>query len=187
MQNLKTYFFALFLLGTFSLSAQTKFELAEEGNKVQVIGTSNLHDWELVSEKVKGNAEFYIEDGTITGIKKVVVTLATTSLESEKGGLTKNAHKTMGAEANPIISFIAFEMGDNGEARGILNVAGYDKDIDFAFAHEFKDGKLYVTCEADVTFSDFDMKAPSILAGTIKTAEEVQLKMFFVLEESSKP
>ena len=187
MKYIKTYFFALCLLASFSISAQTKFDLAESGNKVQVIGTSNLHDWDLVSEQIKGNAELYIEDGKITGIKKVVITLKTMSLESEKNGLNKNAYKTMNADANPIISFIAFDMGPNGEASGILNVAGYDKDIDFAYTYEFKDGKLMVYCESDVTFSDFDMKAPSILAGTIKTAEDVQLKMQFVLVEASKP
>ncbi len=187
MQSIRISLIASLLLLSTCLYGQTQFEVAESGNKISVIGTSNLHDWELVSEEIKGNAELYIEDGKITGIKKVVVTLATSSLESEKNGLTKNAHRTMDAEGNPVISFIAFDMGPNGEASGILNVAGYDKDIDFAYTYEFKEDKLHVYCEADVTFSDFDMTAPSILAGTIKTAEDVQLKMEFVLEKSSKP
>lgn len=187
MKQFKSYLVILTFFSSFGLFAQTQYELASTGNKIQVIGTSNLHDWELVSEQVKGNAELYIEDGKITGIKKVVVTLETMSLESEKNGLNKNAYRTMNAEANPIISFIAFDMGPNGEASGILNVAGYDKDIDFAYTYEFKEGKLFVYCESDVTFSDFDMQAPSILAGTIKTAEDVQLKMQFVLVTASKP
>lgn len=185
MKQLKAILFTISLISTFSIYGQTKFELAEKGNKVQVIGTSNLHDWELVSEEVKGNAELYIEEGEITGIKKVVVTLATNSLESEKNGLTKNAHRTMGAEANPVISFIAFDMGDNGEASGILNVAGFDKDIELAYNYEMKGEDLIVTCETEVTFSDFNMKAPSILAGTIKTAEEVQLKVNLILHKAN--
>ena len=187
MKHVISYFFAFLFFFSFATNAQTAYELASEGNKIQVIGTSNLHDWEMVSEEIKGNAELYIEEGEITGIKKIVITMATTSLVSEKNGLNKNAYKTFDAENNPVISFIAFDMGPNGEASGILNVAGYDKDIDFAYTYEFKAGQLHISCEADVTFSDFGMKAPSILAGTIKTAEEVQLKMQFVLVEASKP
>lgn len=178
---------ALMLLSSF-VYAQTSFRQAEEGNKIHIIGTSNLHDWELASENVKCKAELYIEDGQITGIKKIVVTMVANTLKSGKSGLDKNAYKTMNvSDDEPLISFIAFDMGPNGEAAGIMKIAGSDEqEMELAYTYEFKDGQLLINSDSEVTFSQFGMKAPSILAGTIKVAEEVQLKVTLVLEEVTK-
>lgn len=172
-----------------ALLAQTSYRQAEEGNMIHIIGTSNLHDWELKSENVKCRAKLEVEDGKITGIKSVSVTLLAETLKSSKSGLDKNAYRTMSVSDDyPLISFIALDMGPNGEASGIMQIAGGEEmEMDFPFNYEFKEGKLYVTFDKEVTFSQFGLKAPSIMAGAIKTAEEVQLKVSIVLEEVEKP
>ena len=98
MKHIKIYLFAILFFFSLALTAQTEYVLSEEGNKIQVIGTSNLHDWEMISEEIKGNAVLFVEEGEITGIQKIVITMATTSLKSEKNGLNKNAYKTFDAE-----------------------------------------------------------------------------------------
>lgn len=163
--------------------AQTSYSIAETGSKITVSGTSNLHDFTLVSEEIKGSADLYMEGSEITGIKKVVVTLKTESLESSKSGLKRNAMKTLQPEANPIISYIAFDMTDDGKVSGILNVAGYDSDQDFSFTSKVENGKLVVTAQGDVKFTDFDLDPPSALAGTIKAKDDLQLEIILVLEE----
>lgn len=174
-------FSLLFLLA--SAKAQTSYTIAEKGNKITVSGTSNLHDWTLVSEEIKGSADLFTEAGKITGIKKVVVTLKTESLESSKSGLTRNAMKTLQPEANPIISYIAFDMPSEGKISGILNVAGYDSDQEFDYTSKWQNGKLVITAKGEVKFSDFQLDPPSALAGTIKVREELQLEIVLVLEE----
>ncbi|PWL28413.1 YceI family protein [uncultured Roseivirga sp.] len=174
-------FFTCFATGF----AQTSFTITETGNKISVEGTSNLHDFTLVSEELKGSADLFIEDGKITGIKKVVVTLKTESLESSKSGLTRNAMKTLQPEANPIISYIAFDMPSEGKISGILNVAGYDSDQEFDFTSKRQGGKLIVTAKGAVQFKDFDLDPPSALAGTIKVREDLQLEIVLVLEEDN--
>lgn len=176
-------FFALLFVFA-GANAQTSFNIAESGSKISVSGTSNLHDFTLVSEEIKGNADLFIEDGKVTDIKKVVVTLKTESLESSKSGLTKNAMKTLQPDANPIISYIAFDMPSSGKISGILNVAGYDSDQVFDFTSEWKDGKLHVTAKGDVKFTDFQLDPPSALAGTIKAKDDLQLEILIVLEET---
>ncbi|RKQ42587.1 YceI-like domain-containing protein [Roseivirga pacifica] len=172
-----------FMFLVITSKAQTSFTIAETGNKISVSGTSNLHDFTLVSEEIKGSAELFVENGTITNIKKVVVTLKTESLESSKSGLTKNAMKTLQPDANPIISYIAFDMPAAGKISGILNVAGYDSDQTFDFTSEMKGGKLYVTAKGNIKFTDFQLDPPSALAGTIKAKDDLQLEINLVLEE----
>lgn len=176
-----TLFSLFFLLVT--ANAQTSYAIAETGNKVTVSGTSNLHDFTLVSEEVKGSADLFIENGKITGIKKVVVTLKTESLESSKSGLKNNAMKTLQPEANPIISYIAFDMPSEGKISGILNVAGYDSDQEFNYTSKQQNGKLIITAKGDVKFSDFQLDPPSALAGTIRAKDDLQLEIILVLEE----
>lgn len=179
---------ALMLVSSFVYS-QTSYKQAENGNRIQINGTSSLHDWELASENIKCKAELYIEEGEITGIKKIVVTMVANTLKSGKSGLDKNAYKTMNvSDDEPLISFIAFDMGPNGEASGIMKIAGSEeKEMDLAYTYEFKEGKLLIHSNTEVTFSQFGMKAPSIMAGTIKVAEEVTLQVNLVLEEDNKP
>lgn len=165
-------------------NAQTSFTIAETGSKVTVSGTSNLHDYTLVSEEIKGSADLFMEDGRVTDIKKVVVTLKTESLESSKSGLKRNAMKSLQPEANPIISFIAFDMPSTGKVAGILNVAGYDSDQEFDFTSELKGGKLHITAKGKVKFTDFQLDPPSALAGTIKAKDDLDLEILIVLEEN---
>lgn len=167
-----------------SANAQTSFAIAETGSKITVSGTSNLHDYTLESEEIKGSADLFIEGGKVTDIKKVVVTLKTESLESSKSGLKRNAMKSLQPEANPIISFIAFDMPASGKVSGILNVAGYDSDQEFDFTSEMKGGKLYITAKGQVKFTDFQLDPPSALAGTIKAKDDLELEILIVLEES---
>ena len=55
--------------------------------------------------------------------------------------------------------------------------------MDLPYTYEFKEGKLFINLNTEVTFSQFGMKAPSIImAGTIKVAEEVQLQVDLVLK-----
>ena len=177
------FFIALSFVLTIHINAQTNFTLAESGSKISVSGTSNLHDYTLTSEVMKGNASLFMEDGMISDIKKVVVTMKTESLESSKGGLKRNAMKALQPEANPIISFIAFDMPSAGKVSGILNVAGYDSDQEFDYTSEWKDGKLYVTAKGQVKFTDFQLDPPSALAGTVKAKDDLELEMLIVLEE----
>ncbi len=189
MKIIRTALALVFFISSFSVLAQTSYKQAAEGNMIHISGTSNLHDWELKSEAIKCKADLYIENGEITGIKKIVVTMDAQTLKSSKSGLDKNAYRTMSvSDDNPLISFISFEMGPNGGASGIMKIAGGDDiDMELPFTYEFKGDKLHITSDSEVTFTQFGMKAPSIMAGAIKTAEEVQLKITFVLEEDVKP
>jgi len=188
MKFISTVITLVFVFITSSIMAQTSYKQAEDGNMIHIIGTSNLHDWELKSEALKCKADLYVEDGEITGIKKIVVTMDAQSLKSSKRGLDKNAYRTMSVSDDyPLISFIAFDMGENGGASGIMKIAGgEDIEMELPFTYEFKDSKLHIRSDSEVTFTQFGMKAPSIMAGAIKTAEEVQLIVTIVLEEVTK-
>lgn len=185
MKLLRTIFALALIFTASTIFAQTSYRQAAEGNKIHIIGTSNLHDWELKSENLKCKADLYVENGEITGIKKIVVTMNAQTLKSSKSGLDKNAYRTMSVSDDyPLISFIAFDMGPNGEASGIMQIAGSEEiEMDLPFTYEFKEGKLYITSNNEVTFTQFGLKAPSIMAGAIKTAEDVELKISIVLEE----
>ena len=128
MKLIRTFLALAFIIASFNVFSQTSYRQAEEGNRIQINGISSLHDWELTSEKLKCKAELYIEEGEITGIKKIVVTMVANTLKSGKSGLDKNAYKTMNvSDDEPLISFIAFDMGPNGEASGIMKIAGQKK------------------------------------------------------------
>jgi len=65
--------------------------------EILVEGTSNIHDWEMTSEKAVGTVQS--SNGTISEIS---IEIPVKSLESGKGGMDKNAYKHLTKMITPL-------------------------------------------------------------------------------------
>ena len=73
----------LLILCTQSAFAQVRYTIKTQ--KVEIVGTSNIHDWTASVGKLSGISDFYVENNTITGIKSAVVDVDANSLAGSKG------------------------------------------------------------------------------------------------------
>lgn len=177
MKNLLLNLLALLIAA--SLSGQA-YEV--EDFKMTVSGTSTLHDW--TSDITKIDTEAYIdwEDGKVSNISNLLVTVPVEGIESTKGRIMDG--KTWDALKKDKYPNITFKVSTadakwvNGKylitANGKLTVAGQTKSVTLeAQGKPVADGGLVFSGSYDINMPDYGVEPPTALMGTIKTGERV--------------
>jgi hypothetical protein len=98
-------FYMFLLIITVTGFAQKTYTL-DAKPQLKIIGTSNIHDWDMISETASGNLVAVVENNKLTTIKSLVVELQAESLKSEKSGLDKNAYKALKTDKFKIIKLV---------------------------------------------------------------------------------
>jgi polyisoprenoid-binding protein YceI len=181
--------------------AAASFSLAP-GSRLSLEGQSTLHAYSSTATKVEATAEF---DGTFAAgsadaraavaggaLKSLRVAVPVAALKSGEGGLDKNMQKALKQDTAPVIRFTlvdykAEEAKDGSllvKAHGRLSIAGVEKDTVVEAACRFGPGGVEVTGAKDVLMSDFGIKPPVMMLGTIKTADKVVVRFALKLKAS---
>ena len=145
-----------------------------------VTGTSTIHDWRCDAGQVDGWIEATTGE-TVTGIAGAVVTVQAEALECKNGTMDKKTRKALDAEAHPTIRFeltsadvTAAADGFLAAATGQLTIAGQTRTIETeAQGRVTADGQVRLTGEVPVTMSDYGIKPPRAMLGTLKTGDDV--------------
>lgn len=155
--------------------------------KTTIVGTSNVHDWEMVSEK--GNCTMtLIQDaaGVITGISNVNFNMQVKTLKSSHGNtMDNNAFKAMASDKYPDIKFVSASgtVKANGTnsytvtAPGKLSISSGTKDVTLiANCKVNVDNSISISGSYKLKTNDYNVKPISIMLGAIKTSEDVTIK-----------
>lgn len=164
-----------------------RYTQAQQGSSLTVKGTSTLHDWHMTSTSPAVTAEFTQPNkGAFTEVRSLTVNVTATTLHSDKDGLDKNAYEALNVKTHPSLRFVqtgAATLSDLGSGKygvkvqGNLTVAGTTKAITVpATCTQAPDGSL--TCTGSVAFSmtTYGVKPPSLMLGTIKTADPITIE-----------
>lgn len=185
-QKVLTWIAAFVMIGLAGLNilkAQTNYQ--NTSGKVVVKGTSTLHDWEMASEKGQTKATFTINGDQLTGITALQFSVLAESLKSDKSGLDKNAYKALNTDKHKNITFIltngsVTSAGGNKykiSAIGNLTINGKAKKVTLnADGILQSDNSLTVSGTTKFKMSEFDVKAPVLMMGSIKTGDEVTIE-----------
>jgi len=168
---------------TLAVPAVAESYRAKPGSSVKIIGTSNIHDWEVESKLIGGSMELngdLNKPGKVDASAKALISVV--SLKSDKKAMDDIMHAAMKAEEHRRIEFNLKELVAEGDmkfkAKGELALAGVTKEVSFPVTME-KDGadKMKVKGELDTKMTDFGITppAPSAAGGLIKTADEVKV------------
>jgi len=187
MKVLKSY--QVILTGVFFmlLTAGTMFAQnyrMDNSSEIIVEGTSNIHDWEMKATSKQGGATITTEDGKLTGISKLQVTVPAESLESGKSGMDKNAYKALNTGDYKNIEFKLDEVKKieaNGSSYNInglatLKISGVTKQVPVAFTAKLNGDKLEINGEENLNMKDYKIDPPTAMFGTITTGEELTIK-----------
>jgi polyisoprenoid-binding protein YceI len=165
--------------------AQTNYTSAGSG-KIEIQGTSNIHDWTMTSQKSNCTFTATLDaSGNLTALSNVNFSVPVNSLKSTKGStMDNNAYKAMAAEQYPTIKFSGGSASLKSNGGGIYTVTVPGK---LTISSVTKDISLVGTCKvnADKTMTvsgtyklvttDYNIKAISIMLGTIKTSANVTI------------
>jgi len=169
---------ALLALGAVSGQSIT---LIKGESSVTVSGTSSLHDWHEKAGDFTATVRLQPNEGTSSVIEQVTFVCKSASLTSENSIMTDKTHAALQTKKYPEIIFLSKEpisiTATDGEFSGVvkgeLNLNGVRKNLSFPVKGTLKGDRLSVSGSQALKMSDYNIKSPTAMLGTLKTGDEV--------------
>jgi polyisoprenoid-binding protein YceI len=187
----RTYIAAAALLGALAATgaAQTARVPVSADSKLWIEGTSNLHRWSCTAEKfdaaIELDAAAVAELATAAPkvLKRVEVKVPVRALKCGHGGMDDNLYKALNADQTPEISYIlaTFDAAGEGDGftlktNGTLAIAGKENKLTMdVVAARLPDGTVKATGMVPIKMTDFGIKPPTAMFGTLRTGDEVKV------------
>lgn len=184
----------VFLLG-FVMNAQT-YHLSSNDSCLQILGTSNIHDWIIEVKETEGILNVLFDDDILTQIENMEISVVSESLKSGKKDMDKNTYKALQTNAYKYISFHQTKMNSvermstnnyKVNTTGSLIVAGIKNEINLIFNLKVESDKLILDGEHKLNMTDYKINPPTALFGTIKTRKNVVVKFESHFRENVEP
>ncbi len=160
------------------------------GTELSISGTSNVHDFHCKTNKI--NAYIDVDPGYTKDLTKVTrpivsvkVNIAVKSLSCGNKKMDENMYATLKADQNQLIRYTLSGYDIlNGSAtafaaktNGTLTILGKDKIVAMKVdAMRLTEGKATAAGEETLLMSDFGIKPPSFMFGTMRVGNEVKVK-----------
>lgn len=174
-----------------SWSGVIKF--TNKAHQMSISGTSNLHDWSTNVEKIQLQAEMELVNGFVSSVGTVTLSANVSSIKSDKGSVMDSKTKeALKGDKHPVITYklkqVAIQEQKNKisllKTEGSLTIAGVTRQVKMdVFARQLPNGDIEVWGANDLKMSDYGMKAPTALMGSIKTGDQVKVTFSVVLKK----
>jgi polyisoprenoid-binding protein YceI len=160
------------------------------GASLKILGDSTLHKWEARATSLTITGELSkagepLAAATDQGLSKLALATLVTGLKSGEGSsMDKNMHKALEAEQFAEITFNlkGYELkGGAVTAKGDLSIHGVSKAVELPGTVSAKDGGLAVKGSYPLKMSDYGVKPPVMMMGTVRVKDEVTIDYDFVL------
>lgn len=164
--------------------AQTSFQ--SDRMDIRLQGTSNIHDWEMKAVAGSSSASFVIDaKNKVTALNSLTFTLPAKSLKSDSKAMDNNTYKALKSSANPNLSFVmgsatVVSTGNNSyqlNCSGMMSIAGTTKETSLVAiaTYDPSDKTLTIKGVKKMKMTDYNVKPPKALLGTIKTGDQISI------------
>jgi hypothetical protein len=201
----------LLFLCQVSLGAEytVRYEPAPGASRVQLNGTSNLHDWTIKGTVIQGYVDvnetcrLNPKVQELSGLDQVMASVKThveipiPSLKSGHSGMDKNTYKALKSEQYPRIIFNLEQISIRTQPQpprmtatfdtvGRLSVAGATRRMPMTVTAEPLDDKQFrVSGELTIRMTDFGINPPTALFGTLKTGNQLTIQFTWTLDRKT--
>lgn len=176
-----------------ALSSATPQNLTATAVSVKIEGDSTMHKWEAsaaaatVTAAVLPSAQGLAASIGKQGLQSLVLVVGVDSLASPEGsGMNKNMHKAMESDKFPEIRFSVRSyalQGASVTAQGDLNIHGQSKPVSLTGQISDANGGVEVKGSYPLVMSDYGIKPPVMMLGTIRVADKVTIVYDFKLAQ----
>lgn len=148
---------------------------------MQILGTSNLHDWKTAATEVGIQGAFKIADGALQSVDNVMVSVPVNKIKSEKGRtMDNNTYDALKQKQHPDITFKADNIQVNGkdiQARGALRIAGQTKQVTVRATWAAQsNGAIRISGKHALKMTDFGVDPPRAMMGAMRTGDDVTIE-----------
>jgi polyisoprenoid-binding protein YceI len=168
---------------SFLLLSQEDYKLTK--SKVQLTGTSTLHDWSADVTKSTGSATLTFTNGALTNLTNLNVNMEAKTIKSEKGStMDKKLYEALKTSKYPNITFVLTKANavtpKNGsyeiKAEGKLTISGTTKVVNLtATGKKNAAGDYVFSGSKKLKMTEFNVEPPVMFLGTLKTGDEVTI------------
>ena len=152
---------------------------------ISIKGTSSLHDWEITSDKGKVDAVFVLGNNSkMTALSGLHFTVKAESLKSGNSMMDGKTYKALKTTSFDSISFTLksaniTQLEANSyqlKCLGNLTIAGTTHETELVAGCKLNaDKTLSCSGAKKLKMTDFNVKPPVALMGTIKTGDEISV------------
>jgi polyisoprenoid-binding protein YceI len=163
-----------------ALTAQN-FSIVPQSASINVHGTSNVHDWDMKPTKVTGELGI----NSSKQVSAITIKVEVKSLKSGNGIMDGKTYDAFDYKKNP---YIVFQLTEVSQAKltdndteitltGNLSFAGATRKISIKTVGKItKSGDYQLKGSVPLKMTDFKMKPPTAMLGTMKTGDAVTVK-----------
>lgn len=187
--------FAAFALAI-PVQSSTELVVSQPESKLWVEGTSTMKSFSCkasefsLSVKTEGADAIPAVLAGQKAVKTVELKVPAMKLDCANGTMNDHMRKAIKADENATITFTlngydvaSSTKGAEGVVRGTLKLGGAERPVDVAaIATDAGNGTMRVAGSYELALSAFSLKAPSLMFGSIKVADKVQVKFDLVLK-----
>lgn len=158
-----------------------------------VKGTSNLHDWESPAKEIRANGAITLVAGVLKSVQSLDVEIPVKMIKSSKGSIMDNkTYDALKANSNPNIVYKlekVTSLNKKGDAydlstTGYLTIAGATNKIDLSVQGKVGgDGSITFNGSKKLKMTDYNIKPPTALLGTLTTGDEVEIVFQVTLKQ----
>jgi len=172
-----------------------RFTPAKVETTVTIKGTSSLHEWEMNGTTIAGTIETDPEAWKTEGQKtaNATITIPVKSIRSQHDRMDRIMADALKAGSNPEIRYtmtsaaLLKNLGDSFVVRtnGKLSIAGTTRDITLDVTVKPAGGNRYtLTAQTPLKMTDFGIKPPVAMMGTLKTGDQITVAFRWVVDRS---
>lgn len=175
----KIYITVLLFIFSFNLYSQ-EYKVDKEHSQFSIIGTSNIHDWSSIVKQFEFSGVI-----SLNSISDVYFEAVVKSIESGKSGMDKNIYKALKSNDYPKIKFKSENLkieNNKISGKGFLSVAGESKEINISLGILQKNDRYIVSGTIPLRMTDYGIKPPKAVFGTIKTGDDIKLEILLSLK-----
>jgi polyisoprenoid-binding protein YceI len=162
--------------------------------KASIQGSSTLHDWESQITQITCLGDFQSDNTLLKNIADISVKIPVAGIKSSEGKMMDNkTYEAFKSEEHPYITYIASRAQITTDAAnnttikvsGNLTMAGTTKPITVeAKGKSLPNGDMEISISRRLKMTEFNMKPPTAMMGTIKVGDEVTVVVSLILSQT---
>lgn len=181
---------AWLMTGDLHVLAQPAYNSIRPRSTVTIKGTSNLHDWEMEVRDFDCSVMLFQEPEALQ-LQAVRFVAKAGSITHQSSIMNNKTHDALMTDRYPDITFQAStkevlrinQGAFQGSLTGTLRIAGEANRITLPFTGEILSGaEVLISGSEELRMSDFGIRPPTAILGTLKTGDEVTVDFRMVLK-----
>jgi polyisoprenoid-binding protein YceI len=166
--------------------------LTGKENTIKVLGSSNVHDWNMSSSSIESQGDFKLEGDQLKSLNALYFSVDAKSLKSEHESMDGRTYKTIKADQFPKISFKLNSATISSiqknkflvKAKGDLTIAGATQSIIVdVTATVNPDNTITCTGTQKLQLKDYKIDPPSFMLGAMKVANDLTIQFNLIYKK----